>query len=131
MRFSPSALSLLLVTLVQSAPTVRRDHLLARKLLGSSFGVPGNATYDYVVLGGGNAGLTVAARLAENPAISVAVVEAGSFYELENGNLSQIPAYDTQWTGKDAGDVNRVDWGFITEPQKVCYAAPAHYTLQN
>jgi choline dehydrogenase len=130
MLFSPFAFSLLFVTLVRSAPTVGRDHLFARKLLGSSFGVPGNATYDYVVVGGGNAGLTVAARLAENPAISVAVIEAGSFYEVENGNLSQIPAYDTSWTGKDPQDVNRVDWGFVTEPQEVCYSACAHYTLR-
>ncbi|KAJ7652377.1 alcohol oxidase [Mycena polygramma] len=35
-------------------------------------------TYDYVVIGGGLAGLTVAARLTENPRISVLVVEAGA-----------------------------------------------------
>jgi len=130
MLFSPVVSSLLFVALARSAPTVRRDHLVARKLLGSSFGVPGNATYDYVVVGGGNAGLTVAARLAEDPGISVAVVEAGSFYEIENGNLSQIPAYDTSWTGKDPQDVNRVDWGFVTEPQKVGSDAHANYTLR-
>ncbi|KAH9875830.1 hypothetical protein IAQ61_003295 [Plenodomus lingam] len=117
----------LFVTLVRCAPTVRRDHLVARKLLGSSFGVPRNATYDYVVIGGGNSGLTVAARLAEDPAVSVAVVEAGSFYEIENGNLSQIPAYDTSWSGKDPNDVNRVDWGFVTEPQKEMLNAKVHY----
>jgi len=127
MLFSPVVSSLLFVALARSAPTVRRDHLVARKLLGSSFGVPGNATYDYVVIGGGNAGLTVAARLAEDPGISVAVVEAGSFYEIENGNLSQIPAYDTSWTGKDPQDVNRVDWGFVTEPQKELLNAKVHY----
>lgn len=121
MLFSPAAFLFLFLfgTLVRSAPTVRRDHLFARKLLGSSFGVPGNATYDYVVVGGGNAGLTVAARLAANPDISVAVVEAGSFYSLESGNRSQIPGYDTLWSGKDPKDINRVDWGFVTEPQKV------------
>ena len=33
---------------------------------GSSFGIPGkNATFDYIVIGGGNAGLTIAARLAD------------------------------------------------------------------
>lgn len=48
------------------------------RLLGSSFGVTGaNSTYDYLVVGGGNAGLTVAARLAEFA--SVAVIEAGGF----------------------------------------------------
>lgn len=101
--------ALLYAFLAQSDAITPRSELVARRLLGSSFGVARNATYDYVVVGGGNAGLTVAARLAEDPYLSVAVVEAGSFYEIENGNLSQIPANDIYWTGKDPKDVNRVD----------------------
>lgn len=66
--------------------------LLGRTALGAalysnSFGVPGtNASYDYVVVGGGTAGLTIAARLAEDPDVSVAVIEAGGFYQQDNGN---------------------------------------------
>lgn len=60
---------------------------LATALYSNSFGVPGiNATYDYVVIGGGTAGLTIAARLAEDSDVSVAVIEAGGFYQQENGN---------------------------------------------
>jgi choline dehydrogenase len=60
---------------------------LASRLYSNSFGVPGvNATYDYVVVGGGTAGLTIAARLAENSDVSVAVIEAGGFYQQDNGN---------------------------------------------
>ncbi|KAJ5628745.1 GMC oxidoreductase [Penicillium lividum] len=112
---------------VQSDALTPRSELLARHLLGSSFGVSQNATYDYVVVGGGNAGLTVAARLAEDPSISVAVIEAGSFYEIQDGNLSQIPAYDIYWTGKDPKDVNLVDWGFVTTPQQELLNASVHY----
>ncbi|KAI0780702.1 alcohol oxidase [Trametes elegans] len=36
-----------------------------------------DATYDYIVVGGGTAGLVVAARLTEDPTTTVAVVEAG------------------------------------------------------
>lgn len=94
------------------------------RLLGSSFGVPGvDATYDYVVIGGGTAGLTIAARLAEHA--SVAVIEAGGFYEMGNGNLSQIPQDDVFWTGKDKNDFNPlVDWGFQTTPQAVSICTP-------
>lgn len=35
------------------------------------------ARFDFVVVGGGTAGNTVAGRLAENPNVSVLVVEAG------------------------------------------------------
>jgi choline dehydrogenase-like flavoprotein len=35
------------------------------------------ASFDYAIVGGGTAGLTLAARLTENPAITVAVIEAG------------------------------------------------------
>lgn len=62
------------------------------RLLGNSFGNPGvNATYDYVVVGAGLAGALTASRLAEAlPNMTVAVVEAGSFYEISNGNYSQM-----------------------------------------
>lgn len=55
--------------------------------------------------------MTVASRLAENPQLSIAVVEAGDFYEKVNGNLSIVPAY--------GGSVSTpaVDWGFKTTPQ--------------
>ena len=76
-------------------------------------------TFDYVVVGGGTAGLTIAARLAEDPSLSVAVIEAGGFYE-DNGNLSTVPAYWTLGAGTDPSDVNPlVDWGFISTPQTV------------
>ena len=61
---------------------------------GSSYGVPGfNASYDYVVIGGGLGGLTTATRLAQDGRYSIAVIEAGGFYELENGNHSVVPRY--------------------------------------
>lgn len=70
-------------------------------------------------MGGGTAGLTVAKRLVETRH-TVAVVEAGSFYEISNGNISQIPAYATRGTSGQVTDIPPlVDWGFITTPQSV------------
>ena len=34
--------------------------------------------YDYLVVGGGTAGLCIAARLTENPEVKVGVLEAGA-----------------------------------------------------
>lgn len=75
------------------------ESLDAAQLIGSHFGIPDTpVTYDYVVVGGGTAGLVVAHRLASNSSYSVAVIEAGGFYEMDNGNYSQIPAYAAQFT---------------------------------
>ncbi|KAF7541772.1 hypothetical protein G7054_g257 [Neopestalotiopsis clavispora] len=105
------------------------SHNEAATFLGSSFGIPGrNRTFDYLVVGGGTAGLTIATRLIEQQAGSVAVIEAGSFYELTNGNLSQLPANDYLFTGKDATDFHPgIDWGYISEPQKGADNATMHY----
>lgn len=91
-------------------------------VLGTFFGAPGtNATFDYVIVGGGTAGLTIATRLAEDPAISVAVVEAGGFYEVDNGNKSVVPGYANFYTGSDPSNYQPlIDWGFSTVPQAVC-----------
>ena len=65
--------------------------------------------------------MTIATRLAEAQN-SVAVVEAGSFYELDNGNLSQIPSDDVLYvapTPQQTSIQPLVDWGFITVPQSV------------
>jgi len=90
--------------------------------LGTAGGVSGqNALYDYVIVGGGTAGLTIAARLAEDASITVAVIEAGGFYELDNPNISVIPGEVSYFSGTSPEDTNsKIDWGFVTEPQAVC-----------
>lgn len=81
------------------------------------FGVPGlSGTFDYIVIGGGTAGLAVARRLASHA--TVAVIEAGDFYEFSNGNLSEIPAFASDFTGNDPTERNPyLDWYQFTEPQ--------------
>ncbi|KAF5681240.1 choline dehydrogenase [Fusarium heterosporum] len=90
------------------------------QLTGNGFGIPGiNATYDYVIVGGGTAGALAAARLTEHTNATVALVEAGGFYELSNGNVSQLPFRINDWKGS-SGQYSwqpLIDWGYFTQPQ--------------
>lgn len=54
-----------------------------------------DAAFDYVIVGGGTAGLTLAARLSEDPSTSVAVIEAGTYYSISDPLLASTPAGDT------------------------------------
>ncbi|KAK0460558.1 uncharacterized protein EV420DRAFT_1641104 [Desarmillaria tabescens] len=67
-------------------------------------------TFDYIIVGGGTAGLTVASRLAEDENIEVGVIEAGDA-RLDDP-LINIPAN----TGQTMGNPT-YDWGFMTTPQ--------------
>lgn len=55
-----------------------------------------STTYDYVIIGGGTAGLVVAARLTEDPRIAVAVLEAGE-NRLDVRNLQNSFVTATDW----------------------------------
>ena len=96
------------------------SHRLSSRQLptGGSLAHPGDATFDIIIVGGGTAGLTVASRLAENRAISVAVIESGGFYELDSGNVSVVPGYSTLYAGTNPNDTDpEIDWNFVTTPQ--------------
>lgn len=66
--------------------------------------------YDFVIIGGGTAGLAVAARLTENPVVTVGVLEAGK-NKLDDF-LVDTPGVFTQLLGND-----EYDWNFKTVPQ--------------
>lgn len=76
-------------------------------------------SFDYVIVGGGTAGLTVANRLSEDPDIKVAIVEAGGHIDDVVGNLSQVPGYVSTLQATVSSDQS-IGWGFKTTPQQVC-----------
>ncbi|OTA92467.1 putative GMC oxidoreductase [Hypoxylon sp. CO27-5] len=65
--------------------------------------------YDYLIIGGGTAGLTVAARLSEDPDLLVGVLEAGPSAP-EEETISK-PSQILQTLG------TKYDWQFQTVPQ--------------
>ncbi|KAG5734171.1 hypothetical protein E4T56_gene1404 [Termitomyces sp. T112] len=68
-------------------------------------------TYDFVIVGGGTAGLVLAERLSENPSFTVAVLEAGD--NTINDPMTSIPAP----YGRQLGNP-KYDWGFVSAKQK-------------
>ncbi|RMD44083.1 hypothetical protein DV735_g971, partial [Chaetothyriales sp. CBS 134920] len=69
-------------------------------------------------MGAGPGGLVVANRLTEDPDVSVAVIEAGTWAEDLVGNLSAVPAYNGYFDLVATSSVpSAADWGFITTPQ--------------
>ncbi len=65
--------------------------------------------FDYIVVGGGSAGCAIAARLSENPAVSVCLIEAGG-----NGRSMLI---DTPLMLAVTVPRPIHNWAFETEPQ--------------
>ncbi|MBL9074506.1 GMC family oxidoreductase N-terminal domain-containing protein [Tabrizicola sp.] len=65
--------------------------------------------YDYVIVGGGSAGCVLAARLSEDPAVRVCLIEAGG---KDSNPLIHMPVGFAKMT------TGPLTWGLVTAPQK-------------
>ena len=71
---------------------------------------------DYVVVGGGTAGLVIAARLTENSSVKVGVLEAGK-NKMDDPNV-QTPSLFPTLPGR-----KEYDWMMDSVPQVSSYAS--------
>ncbi|KAJ3864345.1 alcohol oxidase [Lentinula novae-zelandiae] len=106
MRYSTLTVLTALFGKVLSTP-VRRTSVTGITSDAAAFA---QSSFDYVIVGGGTAGLVVAARLSENSAVNVGVIEAG---ESRFGDpYVDTPAYLGE------GFFNPLyDWAYETVPQ--------------
>ena len=75
--------------------------------------------FDYVIAGGGSAGSVLAARLSEDPSVSVCLVEAGGE---GRDAITRAPAA----VGLTASLTKRTNWAFTTEPQAALNNRPGY-----
>ena len=76
-----------------------------------------NGSFDYLVVGGGTAGLAVAAHLSEDPDVTVGVLEAGPA-KLGDQNI-MVPAAFATLVGNP-----EYDWMIQTVPQVRLHLSP-------
>ena len=83
------------------------------------------------MIGGGTAGITIASRLAEDPTVSVAIIEAGGFYEIDNGNFSVVPGLSLSSpflsTLTTYQQQPLVDWSLVSVPQSGAAGRQIHF----
>ncbi|KAL4937313.1 hypothetical protein BDV06DRAFT_215985 [Aspergillus oleicola] len=75
---------------------------------------PSNETtiFDYIILGGGTAGLTLANKLSSNPSLKIAIIEPGHD-ESTNPNVTSVEGFG----GSNALNTH-VDWVYRTTAQR-------------
>ena len=66
--------------------------------------------YDFVIIGGGTAGLVVASRLTEDPDLRVLVIEAGQ-------NRLKDPRVTIPGLALSTYSDPQYDWNFVSTPQ--------------
>jgi choline dehydrogenase-like flavoprotein len=69
-----------------------------------------SSSFDYLIIGGGTAGLVLAARLTENPNVQVGVLEAGKL-RLGDPNVESMGGIGAMLNNTD------YDWAFKSVPQ--------------
>ncbi|KAH9920533.1 alcohol oxidase [Epithele typhae] len=108
--YHPGCFSSVLAVVIAALSFVQ--HLQAAGITNDSSTVAGK-TFDYVVVGAGTSGTTVAARLAEDPTLEILVIEAGGD-DRTNPQIYDIYQYKAAFQGP-------LDWAWPTDQGKLIH----------
>ncbi|TVY50636.1 Dehydrogenase patE [Lachnellula cervina] len=103
-----------IASFISASTTTRAKRQLDGPLAGLEGDLATDQEFDYIVVGGGTGGLTIATRLAEDTNVTVAVIEAGLLYSITDP-LEVLPGGDVTFVGTTES-LPTVDWGFFTTP---------------
>jgi len=85
----------------------------AGKCIATSWSQVGERVFDYVIAGGGTAGLALAGRLSEDAAVSVAVIEAG--HSAYGAQAARVDTPSAAYFDSSVG--SELDWQYKTTLQ--------------
>ncbi|KAJ7763137.1 hypothetical protein DFH07DRAFT_939310 [Mycena maculata] len=107
-----SLISFAVLALASSSAAVPNLGKRVSGVTTSSTGINGS-TFDYIVIGGGLAGMTVAGRLTEDPDITVLLIEAGED-DRTNPEIYDVYDYSDAFGGP-------MDWAWSAEEGRVIH----------
>ncbi|KAJ6628061.1 hypothetical protein B0H10DRAFT_2209738 [Mycena sp. CBHHK59/15] len=107
-----TSLLFVLLALASFSSTFPTLHKRVYGVTTSSAGINGS-TFDYIVVGGGLAGMTVAARLAENPGMTILLIEAGQD-DRTNPEVYDIYEYSQAFGGP-------MDWAWTADQGRIIH----------